>query len=88
MAAFNNIKKAISKATGMCVFDPNKPITTQGDASGTGLGATLTQNAQPVAFASQIFSKSEQNFCHLEKELLAIAFSMHNFDQYVYGRHA
>ena len=32
-------------------------------------------------------SKSEQNYCQLEKELLAIVFGMHDFDQYVYGRH-
>ena len=45
------------------------------------------QNGQPVAFASRALSSAEINYCQIEKELLAVVFAMHPFDQYVYGRH-
>ena len=45
------------------------------------------QAGEPVAFASRALSKTEQNYCQLEKELLAIVFATHHFDQYNYGRH-
>ena len=40
-----------------------------------------------MAFASRSLSSAEINYCQIEKELLAVVFAMHRFDQYVYGRH-
>ena len=45
------------------------------------------QNGQPVAFASRALSSAEVNYCQIEKELLAVVFALHRFDQYVYSRH-
>ena len=45
------------------------------------------QHGDTAAFGSCALSKTEQNYCQLEKELLAIVFAMHHFDRYVYGRH-
>ena len=39
-----------------------------------------------MAYASRSLTKSEQNFSQLEKEALAIVFSIKKFHQYVYGR--
>ena len=58
----------------------------QCDASSTGLGAALLQDETPVIFASQSLTNTEQNYCQLEKELLAVVFALQRFDQYVYGR--
>ena len=41
---------------------------------------------QPVIFASRSLTSTEQNYCQLEKELLAVVFAQQRFDQYGYGR--
>jgi hypothetical protein len=52
----------------------------QCDASDTGLGATLMQNGQPVAYASRFLTKTERNYAQIEKELLAIVFGTEKFN--------
>lgn len=38
-------------------------------------------------FASRKLSKSEQNYVQIEKEALALVYSIRHFHQYLYGRH-
>ena len=42
---------------------------------------------KPVGFTSQMFTKAESNYSHLDKEALAIIFGVKKFRQYLYGRH-
>ena len=58
----------------------------QCDASDTGLGATLLQNGQPVAYASRYLTDTERNYTQIEKELLTIVFGAGKFNRYTYGR--
>ena len=51
-----------------------------------GLGATLLQNGQPVAFASRTLSQVEQRYAQIEKECLAIVFARAKFSQYITRR--
>lgn len=67
-------------------FDSTQPTELQCDASETGLGATLTQHGQPVAYVSRALSATERNYAQIEKELLAIVFGLERFHQYTYGR--
>ena len=55
----------------------------QCDASEYGLGATLLQDGQPVAFASRTLSPTERNYAQIENECLAIVFGCQRFDQYL-----
>ena len=80
--AFKAVKNAIKTATRLKFFDPQLLTTVQCDASSQGL-----QNGQPIAFASRALTRTEKNYCQIEKELLAVVFAMHRFDQYVYGQH-
>ena len=64
-------------------YDPGAEVTLQCDASEYGLGATLLQGGQPVAFASRTLSRTERNYAQLEKECLAIVFECQHFDQYL-----
>ena len=52
-------------------FDPSFPAEGEGDASEKGIGFALTQKGQPVTYASRAFTKTEQNYSQIEKELLA-----------------
>lgn len=67
-------------------YDVNEEVTIQCDASEVGLGATLMQQGQPVAYASKALSQTEQRYAQIEKECLAIVFACEHFDQYIYGR--
>jgi len=65
---------------------PTEELTFQSDASQTGLGAVLTQNGRPLAFASRALSDAETRYAQIEKELLYVAFGLGKFHQYTYGR--
>ena len=61
-------------------------VTLQCDSSDFGLGATLLQCGQPVAFASRALSSVEQRYAQIEKEMLSIVFGCERFRQYICGR--
>lgn len=68
-------------------FSENNRFIIKTDASGYAIGAVLCNgNDRPVAFASRVLNKAEQNYCTVEKELLAIVWSVKHFRPYVYGR--
>ena len=85
-SAFEKIKQLITECTKLAIFDENKPITVENDASEYDLGAVLLQENKPIAFASRSLTETEKNYAQIEKELLAIVFGLHKFHNYVYGR--
>ena len=85
-AAFESIQKAITEAPVLKYYNSEEPVTLQCDASDTGLGATLLQNQQPVAYGSRALTATERNYAQIEKELLSILFGFTRFHQYLYGR--
>ena len=64
----------------------NKPVTVQCDASTYSLDPCLPQEGQPIAYVSRSLTSTERNYAQIEKELLALCFSMERFHHYVYGR--
>lgn len=48
------------------------------------MGATLSQNGKPVAFAS--LTQTQQRYAQIEKEMLAVVFGLRHFHFYTYGR--
>ena len=85
-SAFQKIKQAIAKPTMLKFYDLNKPVIVQADSSQSGLGACISQDSHPIAYASRALSSAECNYSQIEKELLAISFACHKFHQYLYGR--
>ncbi|XP_064081464.1 uncharacterized protein LOC135198030 [Macrobrachium nipponense] len=67
-------------------YDPNLDLVIQCDASQNGLGSVLLQCGKPIAFASRALSETEKRYAQIEKETLAIVFSLRKFHEYVYGR--
>ena len=80
---FEDVKKLVVEAPVLKYYDINEEVTLQCDASERGLGATLLQNGQSVAFASRTLSSAEQSYAQIEKECLAIAFGCQKFSQYI-----
>ena len=81
--AFKEVKKLVISHPVLKFYDPDDEVTLQCDASENGLGATLLQQGQPVAFASRTLSRTEKNYAQIEKECLAIAFGCERFKQYL-----
>ena len=84
--AFNTLKQLITDAPVLKYYDLNEPVSIECDSSSYGLGAVLTQNGKPVAFASRSLTETEQSYSQLEKECLALCFGTMKFDTYLRGR--
>ena len=84
--AFKEAKRVVTMQLVLKFYSLDEEVTLQCDASEKGLGATLLQNKQPVAFASRALSKTEQNYAQIEKECLSIVFGCERFRQYLLGR--
>lgn len=80
--AFSDIKQLVVNNPLLKFYDPLAEVTLQCDAREYGLGATLLQDGQSVAFASRTLSPTERNYAQIEKEYLAIVFGCQRFDQY------
>ena len=80
--AFVLMKELVIEAPVLQFFDNHKPLMIQCYASEKGLGASLLQDGKPVAFASRALTR----YAQIEKELLAIVFSVEKFDQFTFGR--
>lgn len=83
--AVKRLKDALMTAPVLRFFDPKKQLIIQADASKDGLGACLLQEGHPIAYTSRALTETKKNYAQIEKELLAIVFSVKKFHQYVYG---
>ena len=84
--SFNKIKDSISNEITLTYFDPMKETILQVDASMKSLGASLTQDRKPVAFASKALTDVEARYANIERELLAVVYGYEKFHTYLYGR--
>ena len=82
--SIQQIKARVCEAAVLKFYDVNQEVTVQSDASLTGLGATLLQGGQPVAFASKALTPAETRYAQIEKELLSVVFACERFDTYLY----
>ena len=86
-AAFAEVKRLVTSAPILAYYDPSLPLLIQCDASEKGLGCALLQNQKPVAYASRALTDTETRYAQIEKEMLAVVFSLEKFNQYTFGRH-
>ena len=84
--AMCQLKRLVTTAPLLAYYDPAKKLTIQCDASSTGLGAALMQEGKPLAYANRALSDTEVGYAQIEKECLAIVFSLERFHQYTFGR--
>uniref|UniRef100_A0AAV2M0R0 Gypsy retrotransposon integrase-like protein 1 n=1 Tax=Knipowitschia caucasica TaxID=637954 RepID=A0AAV2M0R0_KNICA len=65
------------------------PYVMDTDASGTGIGAVLSQQGgegeRVVGYYSRALSREERNYCVTRRELLAVVMAVHHFRPYLHG---
>ena len=61
---FNKIKKRVCNANSLGLYDPEKELTLEVDASQKGLDACLVQNNIPISFASKSLTPCERTTQH------------------------
>lgn len=87
--SFNKLKSALIKPPVLQYpdFSDSNEFLLQTDASGKAIGSVLcNRDGRPVAYASRSLNKAEINYPTIEKELLAIVWSVKYFRPYLYGK--
>ena len=87
--AYQTMKSYLTSEPILRLTDPAKTYFLRTDASNTGIGAVLMQKHDeklfPVCYASKKWTSAERNYSTIEKEYLAIAWSIKRFHLYLYG---
>lgn len=88
--AFETSKDLLCNDPILIYPDFNKPFTLTTDASNYAIGSVLSQgpdtNDRPISFASRTLSDTEIRYSTIEKEMLAIIWSVGHFRPYLFGR--
>ncbi|XP_071964120.1 uncharacterized protein [Antedon mediterranea] len=89
-SAFVKLKGKLNSTPILCLPNLNKDFILRTDASECGVGAVLMQQYGdvkfPVAYASKKLLPREKAYSVMEKECLAIVWSVRKFESYLYGR--
>ena len=88
--SFSLIKKDLSSAPILALYNPEFPTTVSADASSYGLGAILTQKQptgenRPIAYVSRALTPTEQRYAQIEKEALAVTRACKRLSNYLIG---
>ena len=88
--AFTKLKKLITQEPILQIPDFQKTFYLQTDASDMGVGGVLLQEWNdikcPIAFFSRKFLERQTRYSIIEKECLAIIWSIQKFEIYLFGR--
>ena len=89
--AFETSKQLLTSSKVLSHYDPSRELIVTCDAFAYGVGAVLAQKdsqdiEHPIAFASRSLAPAEKNYSQLDKEALAIIFSVKRFHQYLFER--
>ena len=79
------IKDLITQAPLLSYYNATKEVTIESDRSEVGLGAVITQEGHPIAFASRALTPTVHNYVQIRNEYLAIVFATQKFEQNILG---
>jgi transposase InsO family protein len=90
--SFEALKKAVTTAPILHIFDPALFTAVETDASGFAVGAVLFQRdadgtSHPVAYTSRKMNAAERNYPTHEQELLAVVHALKTWRYYLDGTH-
>ncbi|PHJ21491.1 retrotransposon ty3-gypsy subclass, partial [Cystoisospora suis] len=81
--AVADLKNALQSATAVQIFDPDRPIVIETDASKHAIGAVMEQDGVPVAFESRKTGEREKLMPAYESELRAIVHALTKWKQFI-----
>ena len=88
--AFARSKELLENCKMLTLYNPNLPLGIVCDASSYGVGGVLFHIIdgleRPIKFYSSTLNKAERNYSQIEREALAIVFTLKKCHKYVYGR--
>ena len=84
--AFTALKNAMCSTPVLALLDFTKSFVIECGALGTGIGAVLMQEGQPLAFTSQQLSGTNLGQSTYEKEMMAILHAVGTWRPYLLGR--
>ena len=89
--AFEQLKEALQNTPVLQLFDPDKEVFLDCDASLFAVGAVLNQrdsegNDHPIAYFSKCLSRSESNMCVTRRELFSVIMSLKHWRYLLLGR--
>ncbi|WVZ95116.1 hypothetical protein U9M48_040918 [Paspalum notatum var. saurae] len=82
-SSFAALKHALSHAPVLALPDFSKPFCIETDASGSGIGAVLTQEGHPLAYISRTLGPRSLGLSTYEKEYLAILLAVQQWRAYL-----
>ena len=91
--SLKKVKRILDETRLLIYYDPEKSLLSTCDASPYRLGAVLSQHrmpdwsGKPISFAFRTRSKAECNCSQVKMEVLAIAYTVKKFQQYLFRRH-
>jgi hypothetical protein len=83
---FNNIKQELISPEVMAYPNFNKIFTIETDASYSGLGAVLSQEGRPIAYASRSLNEHEKHYGVTKLEALGVVWAVDKFKVYLQQR--
>ena len=83
--AVNQLKEAMTSATFLAILNFKEPFVLDIDASGTGIGAVLSQAEHPIAYFSKKLSSRMQKQSAYIREFYAITQALAKFRHYLLG---
>ena len=89
--AFDEVKRKLSSSPLLVHYDPKLPVVLDVDASPYGIGGCLSHvmpdgSKRPVYFVSRALASAEKAYGQIEKEALAIVYSVRRLHQFLFGR--
>ena len=88
--AFNFLKMDLASPETLALYSPERETVVSADYSSYGLGAVFLQRQengklQPVAYSSRSLTETEQRYAQIEKEALAITWSLEHWSDLLIG---
>ena len=84
------VQRVLSSSPVLLLPDPSAPFVVQTDASSTGIGAVLLQEREgdlhPISYVSRKLLDRETRYSTIERECLAIVWSLSKFSRYLWGQ--
>ena len=89
--AFKSIKQSLVSFPILALYDPNKEIKVNADASSYGIGGVVLQKQEdgswkPISYVSRALTPTEARYSQIEKECLAFIWTCERSSDYILGK--